>query len=97
MDNWSLSLSLLLAGLVIGMLISLAVAAVLQGLCEWLTLGSSVRRLGVLMLMLYMPILTAVWWNKLVEVTPMAIGVLISGLVISIMIQTRCTRYPRLL
>lgn len=92
MPDWSLDTSLLIAGLVLGLLISIAAGAVLEGLCEWLAPESSQRKLGILMLLLYVPILAYVWRYKMEEVTPMAAGVLISGLIFSICIHARSSK-----
>lgn len=89
MDSLALNTALLLAGLVIGLLSSIAVGACLQGFCEWLRVGSSKRGLGFVMLLLYMPTLAFVWRNKLEEVPAMAYGVLLSSLIFSIAVQIR--------
>lgn len=82
MENLSLAASLFIAGLIIGLLISFAVSSILCAICEAIYSGSANRRLGTVMLMLYVPTL-AFLIRDMTEVTPMIVGVLISSFIIS--------------
>jgi hypothetical protein len=84
-ENLSLTLSLLFAGLIIGILLSLAMATIISGFCDALAPGSSPRRSGFVMLMLYLPCFLFLMRN-MTEVMPMIVGVMLGSTFISIAI-----------
>lgn len=83
MENFLPTLSLFMGGLVIGLFISIAAAATINGLCEAIVPGSGQRRLGLILLMIYVPGFLFLMRN-MTEVTPMIIGVTVSSTIISI-------------
>jgi hypothetical protein len=93
MTDLTLWLSLGLTGLIIGLLISLAVAAIINGFCEYLSKGSSQRFCGLSMLLIYLPLFA---WNlhrMMAEVLyPMLIGILCSSAVISLSVYRQNIR-----
>ena len=93
MTDLTLWLSLGLTGLIIGLLISLAVAAITNGFCEYLSKGSSQRFCGLSMLLIYLPLFA---WNlhrMMAEVLyPMLIGILCSSAVISLSVYRQNIR-----
>lgn len=91
MDNLSLTLSLLFAGLIIGILISLAIAAVIRGFCETIAPGSSPRKGGLIMLMIYLPTFVFLMRN-MTEVAPMIVGITISSTLVSIVMLIKNIR-----
>ncbi len=78
MENLSLTLSLLLAGLIIGFLATIAVGACIRGICEAFQAGSSHRWSGLITLMIYVPLVSYAMRNMM-EVAPMILGVLLSA------------------
>lgn len=78
MENLSLTLSLLLAGLIIGFLGTIAVGACIRGICEAIHAGSSHRWSGLITLMIYVPLLTYAMRNMM-EVAPMVLGIILSA------------------
>ena len=77
MENLSLTLSLLVAGLIIGFLATIAVGACIRSICEAFQAGSSHRWTGLITLMIYVPLLSYTMRN-MVEVAPMILGILLS-------------------
>ena len=91
MENLPLTLSLLVAGLIIGLFLSIAVATIICGICDALAPGSSPRRSGFIMLMIYLPTFVFLMRN-MTEVLPMIIGVMISSSIISIAVLIKNIR-----
>ncbi len=88
MDNLSLMIELTAAGLIIGLCLSLAVAAIISGICEALQPGSSQHKVGLLMVMVYVPLFIFLMRN-MGEVLPMVIGVIISSTLTSIAVMIK--------
>lgn len=88
MESISLTLSLLVAGLSLGLFISIAVACILSGICEALQQGSSQHKVGLLMVMVYVPLFIFLMRN-MGEVLPMVIGVIISSTLTSIAVMIK--------
>jgi nicotinamide riboside transporter PnuC len=88
MDHLSLIIELTAAGLIIGLCLSLAVATIISGICEALQPGSSQHKVGLLMLMVYIP-LFAFLMRNMTEVLPMIIGVMISSSIVSISVMIK--------
>ena len=86
MDNYILTAELAAAGLIIGLFLSLPLAAIISGICEALQPGSSQHKVGLLMVMVYVP-LFAYLMRNMTEVLPMVIGVIISSSAISIAVM----------
>jgi len=86
MDNYILTAELTAAGLIIGLFLSLPLAAIISGICEALQPGSSQHKVGLLMVMVYVP-LFAYLMRNMTEVLPMVIGVIISSSAISITVM----------
>lgn len=96
MENLSLTLSLLVAGLIIGFLATIAVGACIRSICEAFQAGSSHRWTGLITLMIYVPLLSYTMRNMM-EVLPMVIGIIFSSIVISSLIVIKNYRETRLL
>lgn len=88
MDNLSPTLSLFAAGLIIGLFLSLPTAAIINGICEALQPGSSQHKVGLIMVMVYVPLFTFLMRN-MTEVLPMVIGVIFSSSVVSISVMVK--------
>ena len=88
MDNYILTAELAAAGLMIGLFLSLPLAAIISGICEALQPGSSQHKVGLLMVMVYVP-LFAYLMRNMTEVLPMVIGVMISSSAISIAVMIK--------
>ncbi len=88
MDNLSLIVELTAAGLIIGLCLSLAVATIISGICEALQPGSSQHKVGLLMLMVYVPLFVFLMRN-MTEVLPMVIGIIVSSTAISIAVMIK--------
>jgi len=86
MENLALTAELAFAGLIIGLFLSLPLAAIISGICEALQPGSSQHKVGLLMVMVYVP-LFAYLMRNMTEVLPMVIGVIISSSAISITVM----------
>jgi len=91
MDNLSLTLELGLAGLIIGLFLSIAIATIISGFCDALAPGSSSRRSGYIMLIIYLPSFLFLMRN-MTEVTPMIVGVMLSSTIISIAVLIKNIR-----
>ncbi len=93
MTDLTLWLSLGLTGLIIGLLISLAVAAITNGFCEYLSKGSSQRFCGLSMLLIYLPLFAGILHHVMAEALyPMLIGILCSSAVISLSVYRQNIR-----
>jgi hypothetical protein len=88
MDNLSLTLQLFAAGLIIGLFLSLPTAAIISGICEALQPDSSQHKVGLIMVMIYVPVFTYLM-RKMTEVLPMVIGVMVSSSVIAISVMIK--------
>jgi nicotinamide riboside transporter PnuC len=88
MDNLSLTLQLFTAGLIIGLFLSLPSAAIISGICEALQPDSSQHKVGLIMVMIYVPLFTYLMRN-MTEVLPMVIGVVVSSSVIAISVMIK--------
>lgn len=88
MDNLSLTLQLFAAGLIIGLFLSIPSAAIISGICEALQPNSSQRKVGLIMLMVYIPLFTYLMRN-MTEVLPMVIGVIVSSCVLAISVMIK--------
>jgi hypothetical protein len=99
MEDFSLWSSLAFAGLIIGLLISIAAGATIHGLCSYFGADLADRATGLLMVMVYLPLFLFLM-RKMTEVTPMIIGIMISSAAISITIliqNFRATKNPQTL
>lgn len=93
MTHLTLWLSLGLAGLIIGLLISLAVAATINGFCEYLSKGSSRRFCGLSMILVYLPLFAMILHNMMAEeLFALLVGILISSAVISLSVYRQNLR-----
>lgn len=88
MDNLSLTLQLFAAGLIIGLFLGLPTAAIISGICEALQPDSSQHKVGLIMVMIYVPLFTYLMRN-MTEVLPMVIGVIVSSSVIAISVMIK--------
>jgi len=88
MDHLSLSLQLFAAGLMIGLVLSLPTAAIISGICEALQPDSSQHKVGLIMIMIYVPLFTFLMRN-MTEVLPMMIGIIISSSIIAISVMIK--------
>ena len=96
MEHFSLWSSLTFAGLIIGLLISIAVGATIHGLCTYFGADLAPRATGLLMVMVYLPLFLFLM-RHMSEVMPMIIGIMISSTAISIttLVQNfRATKNP---
>ncbi len=96
MQNLSLTLSLFAAGLVVGLFLSLGVASTISGICNAIAPGSSKRKVGLIMVMIYLPVFLFLM-RHMTEVMPMIIGIGLSSSVISIAVlikNIRATKNP---
>ena len=88
MDHLSLSLQLFAAGLMIGLVLSLPTAAIISGICEALQPDSSQHKVGLIMIMIYVPLFTFLMRN-MTEVLPMMIGIIISSSIVAISVMIK--------
>lgn len=88
MDHLSLTLQLFAAGLMIGLFLSLPTAAIISGICEALQPDSSQHKVGLIMIMIYVPLFTFLMRN-MTEVLPMMIGIIISSSIIAISVMIK--------
>jgi hypothetical protein len=93
MAHLTLWLSLGFAGLIIGLLISLAVATVISGFCEYLSKGSAQRFCGLSMLLIYLPLFAWILNNMMADqLFAMIIGILCSSTFISLSVYRQNLR-----
>ena len=83
MEHFSLWSSLAFAGLIIGLLISMAVGATINGVCSYFGDDLADRATGLLMVMVYLPLFLFLM-RHMTEVTPMIVGIMISSAAVSI-------------
>ena len=88
MDHLSLTLQLFAAGLMIGLFLSLPTAAIISGICEALQPDSSQHKVGLIMIMIYVPLFTFLMRN-MTEVLPMMIGIIISSSIVAISVMIK--------
>ena len=88
MDHLSLTLQLFVAGLMIGLFLSLPTAAIISGICEALQPDRSQHKVGLIMIMIYVPLFTFLMRN-MTEVLPMMIGIIISSSIIAISVMIK--------
>ena len=88
MDHLSLTLQLFAAGLMIGLFLSLPTAAIISGICEALQPDRSQHKVGLIMIMIYVPLFTFLMRN-MTEVLPMMIGIIISSSIIAISVMIK--------
>ena len=88
MDHLSLTLQLFAAGLMIGLFLSLPTAAIISGICEALQPDSSQHKVGLIMIMIYVPLFTF-FMRNMTEVLPMMIGIIVSSSIIAISVMIK--------
>ena len=88
MDHLSLTLQLFAAGLMIGLFLSLPTAAIISGICEALQPDSSQHKVGLIMIMIYVPLFTF-FMRNMTEVLPMMIGIILSSSTIAISVMIK--------
>jgi len=88
MDHLSLTLQLFAAGLMIGLFLSLPTAAIISGICKALQPDSSQHKVGLIMIMIYVPLFTFLMRN-MTEVLPMMIGIIISSSIVAISVMIK--------